>query len=480
MGRAAMGKGMLGCLMVFAVLAAGHTQPALPAGDADSILTPVTHEWQTEAIPRLKAFRPTVTTPIMWVEDQGEGRLIVSRGPGGILWLGREDWVYLTSFWSHTGDPQVVLVIDRKGRIYRNFEHICPSLFLQSPEGPNLNSLDAFLKTETDPGDGPPQWQLLDDSAATPDRDALPTAWEHQVQVAGSAEAPSEARQLAVLALIREGSADSWEVVEQVLEGTQDWRLLNEAQRAAASRDPARAEAIRRILGNSLGAEPAERARRLTEAILTAEDREALEYFTALAEAADKAALCTAFEAVALAQKEPVLYQFGSFAALRNSITAFGALDKDRAATFYRSLLDSANQRPRQAGVSAAGELRLADTVEKLMSLADRETGFPGAVGVALGKIGTSEAHDALLKLLLQEPIDVKQSWSILDVMAEVCGKPGGSPPGSWRNGFWATVAEDVQATAERFAQAMNQLAERTTDERLAREARARAGLIQP
>ena len=80
--------------------------------------------------------------------------------------------------------------------------------------------------------------------------------------------------------------------------------------------------------------------------------------------------------------------------------------------------------------------------------------------------------------MLLREPIVVKQSWSVLVVMTEVCGQAGGSPRGSWQNGFWATVADDVPATAERFAKAMRELADKTTDKRLAREARGRASFI--
>jgi isopentenyldiphosphate isomerase len=82
------------------------------------------------------------------------------------------------------------------------------------------------------------------------------------------------------------------------------------------------------------------------------------------------------------------------------------------------------------------------------------------------------------VKLLLQEPIHAKQSWSVLVVMTEVCGHPDGSPPGSWEMGNWATVAENRDQVASRFAAAMNDLAGKTTDERLAKEARGRARSI--
>jgi HEAT repeat protein len=475
-----MWRGLFACLFAGVTLTAGHTQPSLPGNDADSLLTPVTREWQTAAVARLKAFRPTVTTPIVYIEDQGQGRLTITRGPGGILWLGREDWVYLTSYWSHDANPQVVLVIDRKGRIYRNFEHICPSLFLQNPENAELDSLDAFLKTQTDPGDGPPEWQLIDDSAATPDREALPTALEHEMQVAVSEEASAEARRLAVRALIRQGSEEAWEVARGVIEGSEDWPLLDEARRATAG-DAARAGVVRRILDDSLGADPAERAEHLAEAILAAEDRDTLDYLLTLSEGANKTALCAAFDHVARTQDQQVFWQIGPFRALRNSITAFIVVDPQRAVACYRGLLDSPSKYERQAGIYGVGELRLADTVEKLMALVERDTEnslYPSAVCVALGKIGTPEAYDALIRLLLQEPIHVKQSWSVLVVMTEVCGRPGGSPRGDWWNGFWATVAEDQPAVAQRFSQAMNRLADMTTDERLAREARGRASSI--
>ena len=475
-----MKRVLFGCLLTYLALSTAHSQPALPAADGDSILTPVTRAWQTQAMAELKAFRPTASTPIMSVEDQGQGRLIITRGPGGILWLGREDWVYLTSYWSHDAEPQVVLVIDRKGRIYRNFEHICPSLFVQSPEGAELDSLEAFLRTLTSDGPGPHDWQLLDDSAATPDREALPTALEHEMQVAEAQEASAETRRLAVRALIREGSEEAWEVARGVIEGSEDWPLLDEARRATAG-DALRTEIVQRILDDSLGADPAARAEHLAKAILAAEDREALDYLLPLSEGADRTALCAAFEDVARRRNQQVFWQIGGFVALRNSITAFIALDPERAAACYRGLLDSPDQYVRQAGIYGVGELRLANTIEKLVTLVDPETEnslFPSAVCVALGKIGTPEAHDALIKLLLQEPIHVKQSWSVLVVMTEVCGRPGGSPRGEWWNGFWATVAEDKTAVAQRFADAMNQLAERTTDERLAREARGRASSI--
>ncbi|MBM3475073.1 MAG: hypothetical protein FJX75_17565 [Armatimonadetes bacterium] len=475
-----MGRGLFVCLLLCAGLSAAHTQPALPAGDADSILTPVTREWQTAAIARLRAFRPTVTTRIMYIEDQGQGRLIIGPHPDGILWLGREDWVYLTNYWSHDANPQVVLVIDRKGRIYRNFEHICPTLFLQSPAGAELNSLDAFLKTQTDPGDGPPEWQLLDDSAATPERETLPTALEHEMQVAVAQEASAKARGLAACALIREGSEEAWEVAQEVLEGREDWGLLEAARRATGG-DAARSEAVRRILNHSLGADPAERAEHLAEAILAAEDREALDYLLPLSEGANKTALCAAFDHVARTQDQQVFWQLSSFRALRNSVTAFIALDPERAAACYRGLLDSPRKYARQAAIYGVGELRLADTIEKLMALVDPETEnslYPSAVCVALGKIGTPEAHDALIELLLREPVHVEQSWSVLVVMTEVCGRPGGSLRGEWWNGFWATVAEDRPAVAKRFSEAMNQLAEQTTDKPLAREARGRASSV--
>jgi len=235
------------------------------------------------------------------------------------------------------------------------------------------------------------------------------------------------------------------------------------------------------MLSASLGATPVERARRLAEAITAAEDRGALDYLLTLVEGADKATLCAAFGDVAKAQEQQVFWQYGSFRALRNSITAFVAVDRERAATFYQSLLDSGSQYQRQAGIYGVGELRLADTVGKLTALVDRETEnslYASAVCVALGKIGTTEAHDALIRMLLQEPIDVKQSWSVLVVMTEVCGEAGGGPRGEWWNGCWATVAADRPATAQGFAEAMNRLAELTTDERLAREARGRASFI--
>jgi hypothetical protein len=518
--RRVLASGSLLCSLVAAIgSAACLAQPPLPEGAAagDDILTPVTREWQERAIAHLSEFRPSAATPILEVEDGGEERLVVSYGPGGILWLGREDWVYLTSFWSHTADPQVILVIDRRGRIYRNFEHICPTLSLRVPEGAGVDSLGAFLKTETSEDDGPPRWVPIDDAMAAEDRETLPTAWEHQLEVATSQEASPRARGLAVCALIREGSDVSWNVVERVLRGTAgpavlgekrrlivrtlaaedgdrawrlleqvlagstDWPLLDEMRRLTADQDPARAAMMQRVLEDSLGATPLERGRHLGEAAVAAESRETLDYFLSLADAADRDAMCAVFEETARAQDTRLFYQLPGFGALRNSIAAFTMVDRERAAAFYRALLDSPDQHQREAAIYGVSELRLADTVGKLMALVDREaenSSYPSAVCVALGKIGTPEGHDALIELLLQEPIHAKQSFAVLCVMAEVCGGLRGRPQGSWSNGLWATVAEDRSATAERFASAMNELAERTTDERLAGEARVRASLI--
>ena len=252
-------------------------------------------------------------------------------------------------------------------------------------------------------------------------------------------------------------------------------------RRLTAEHDPARAEMVRRVLDDSLGGTPVERGRHLGEAALAAESRETLDHFISLADGADRDAMCEVFEETARAQETRLFYQLRGFGALRNSITAFMVVDRDRAAAFYRSLLDSPSQHAREAAIYGASELRLADTLPKLMALLDRdaENGcYPSAVCVALGKMGTPEAHDALIELLLQEPIHTRQSYAVMGVMAEVCGRAGGSPRGSWANGLWATVAEDTAATAARFAQAIDELAQRTDDERLAGQARARARSI--
>jgi len=417
----------------------------------------------------------------MYIEDQGQGRLIIGPHPDGVLWLGREDWVYLTNYWSHDANPQVVLVIDRKGRIYRNFEHICPTLFLRSPEGAELNSLDAFLKTQTDPGDGPPEWQLIDDSAATPDRETLPTALEHEMQVAAAGEASAHARDLAVRALVREGSDESWAVVEPVLHGSTDWQLLDEARRAAETAGPARVGVVHGMIDASLGTQPQERARRLAAAVLAVDTQESLSYLLSLVGDADSAVLRTALRDAAEARREEGARGARAFAPLRNAVAALTALDRESAAALFRSLLDSSDQWQRQAGVYGVGELRLADTVGRLKTMLDRDTELsfrPGAVCVALGKIGSPEAYDALVDLASQEPVDNVGSYSVLGVVAEMYGDPERRPYGDWSNGCWATAPADEPATAARFAQALTRISALRGGSTLGQKARRQASLL--
>jgi hypothetical protein len=197
----------------------------------------------------------------------------------------------------------------------------------------------------------------------------------------------------------------------------------------------------------------------------------------------DSAALCASFEQVALDLKPGGMY-FASreFAALRNSVNAYGVLDAKRASAFYRSLLAQPPGAVREAGIYGLGELRVADAVKDLRTVIvpDKENSFsPGSVSLSLGKIGTPEAYDLLESMLLDDPIVVKQSWTVLTVMDEICGRPAKSPPGSWSNGCWASVAEDRATVTNRFAAAMTKLAAKAGDERLAREARGRADSLR-
>jgi len=259
---------------------------------------------------------------------------------------------------------------------------------------------------------------------------------------------------------------------------------------AACGGEPAQRKKVtamlRQILMMRLAAADAQagphgRATFLTKAILDADGPQAIARLASLARPQDRAHLCGAFESLARAWNGSVYFQTGSFSSLRNSIHAYGIIDRERAVAFYRSLLRSEKRPQREIGVYGLGDLRVGDAVDDLLAVAvptQENRLCPGSVCVALGKIGTPEADDALVRMLLEEPIVVRRSWSALVVMTEICGLPGGSPRGCWENGFWATVADDRLAAAKRFSQAMKELAETSGDERLSREASSRAGWI--
>jgi hypothetical protein len=364
-------------------------------------LTARTREWQAAAVTKLKAFRPTPASPVLDLEQRAN-RVVRIDGPAGMFWLGSTDWGCFDAFSTHDSEPQVVLLICRDGRIFRTFEHVCPYLFLRLREDGGVDSVERFLRSETCEGGDKRSWELLDATGATPERLELPTALAHMRQVVQSEDARPETRRVALRALFREGSDESWQLVEAHLAGSSDWALLDELRRAAGTADHPRAAAVHRLLDQALGTDPEQRASRLAEAIAAVASRESVGFFTSLVDDPTRAAVCTRLEAVVAGQSQPVDFGSGPFWGLRNSVTALAALDAGRAASCCRALLNAPTPTGRQAGIYGVGELRLADTVDRLLGMVDRdaENSFsPSAVCVALGKIGTREAHDALVKL---------------------------------------------------------------------------------
>jgi len=240
---------------------------------------------------------------------------------------------------------------------------------------------------------------------------------------------------------------------------------------------PDHAEDLRQHLVARLGAGN-RGVRALVLAITEAGDKETVLGLASLADLIGKDDVCAAFEQIALGQRTPPHWQSDGFWAIRNTITAYGAIAPDRARAFFRSLLTHDQDPVRHVGIYGVGELRVAEAVPELLPLVtpEYENCFRAdCVSVALAKISTPEAHQALLDMLAREPVDIRYAWEVAVSMCAVCGTEGRSPQGAWWNGCWATVPDDLPSVARRFADALNALAERTTDDRLAREARGRA-----
>ncbi len=463
------------------VAVVGVAQPdAGPGTEADDELTPRARAWQEGQIAGLAASRPSAASKILEVICDAPDRVEVNYAYG-LFWLGPEDWAYMISFASHDQESQIALIIARDGRVYRTFQHVCPRLFLSRPEGLAMDSIEAFLQTMSMENREPCGWELIDGSYATPDRDELLTAQEHQQMLAVAPAASADARKLALRALIRDGSDESWEVVNTALDAITDWAIIDDARQTAASVDEAKGEYIAALQQARLNADPQQRTEQQLLAILSAVDRGALGRFTSLVEDDDTEAMCARIEAFCRSYTVRAATDRTQLARLRNVVNAYGALDAERAGTFFSSLLEEPPGALRRAGVYGVGELRVADAVAELRTMAvPAYDGFLGAdsVCVALGKISTPQAHQALADLLLQLPTNTELAGGAMAAMKRVCGGRAGSPWGTWANGCWATVAEDRVAAAESFAEALNTLADRTDDEELADRARHEAEVM--
>jgi hypothetical protein len=289
--------------------------------------------------------------------------------------------------------------------------------------------------------------------------------------------APAMSRRGAARRLAFEGTDDCWQTLEALADTDADWQVLAHVLMLTEALSPERVAAFRQRMAARLGT--GERgARTLVLATTEAKDEETVRALASLAESVDREAVCRLLEEIALGQRTPPHWQGQGFEPIRNTITAYGAIDLDRARAFYHGLLQSEVPNVRRVGIYGVGELRVIEAVPQLLPLVDpayENCFLADCVIVALGKISTPEAHDALIEMLDGETDNTRHAWEIMVVLCSVCGREGRSPLGEWWNGCWATVADDLPALGPRIAQALTELADRTTDERLAREARSRA-----
>ena len=435
-------------------------------------------QWLAQTIPQMQAFAPTVATSVLDIE--GEGRMRSVSGPEGILWLGREDWVYIRSYSTHDADPQTILARDRKGNIYRGNAHACPSFSITVPNDAPIDSLEAFLQTQADQGG----WELVQPGPATGEDTPALSAREHRWAIALSPNATTPARTIALRYLIAQGGEEDWQVVRQVIGSEEAWQARAEALRLAVQRRPEEEAELRSLFTATLPAEPTERSRVLGQIITETESQETLKFVVSFVTDGEREHLCDRFQAYARNHDhDKVFWQFrpSSFWTIRNSVGAYGVLDPEGAAHFYRSLVHSQSPNQRAVGIFAVGELRLAEALADLVAAApahEENWLFGSSLCVALGKISTSEAHEELVRLLLSKPGDRGHCGAVIVIMEQVCGLPGASPPGAWWNGCWSTVADDPVATAERFAEAMRELAATTENEPVRDRARNAASYI--
>jgi len=249
------------------------------------------------------------------------------------------------------------------------------------------------------------------------------------------------------------------------------------AQIAPEHAEPISAAAAERIRAGGLDG-----IEQLNEAILAAEARETVAALAKLAKAVEAAQFRTLFESLAAGQTRRISWQLQGWRELRNSATAYGVLDHEQAVAFYRSLLKSSQPAIRGVGVYGCGELRVAEAVPELLTVVvpeDENCMVPSAVCVALGKIGTPSAHEALAGLLSRAGLPENSRLSIMTVMSCVCGHTGiRGPDGIWENGTWYSVTLDP-AGAELLARACDSLEGQAVGDRVLSRARHTAEMLR-
>jgi hypothetical protein len=407
-------------------------------------------------------------------------------GLKAMFWLDENDWICYIAKSSHSRANQV-LAVDRYWNVYTNGAHVCPVLILRMEDGSSIDSLEDFAASVVYEEKGPLRWRrcsrpgeglLKEVQALFPVEwmAALPaTRSQHYRLLSCDTTVGTALRKQALTSLAKSADAEFLAAAGELTARRSDWALAAYAlhlweQPNGAER---REAAFRDELTRSLYASEASPVQTIEQAILSAEDRETVSTLASLAAPGDRESLSDDFEAHARDCEGAGLLRFRSFPQLRNGLAACNALNPDRAARFYRSLLKDPRVIQREIGVYGLGELRAADAVEELRAVSvpeDEDSRHAGAVCVALAKIGSPAAHTALVDLLLSEPVSANRTQAVITVMGEICGWPG-VPRGTWDNGCWVTPAEDKVAIAQRFAGAMNDLGDRhENDDKFAAE----------
>lgn len=324
-------------------------------------------------------------------------------------------------------------------------------------------------------------WDRVDPVVAALQRESEALTQVDYARVLSNVGGPAKPRQAALRALIFEGADATWQVVLSHVERETDWSVIGYALGLSDACLPERVETLRAALVQRLRSEGEEGVRQLVLGLTEAQDREEVSAMAKLGAEVDRGRLCRIFQDIAFAQTQPLNWQMRSFAALRNTITAYGEIDRDGAVAFYQSLLQSARPRVREVGVYGCGDLHVAEAVPELLAALVPENEncmVASSVCVALGKIGSPEAYEALIAMLGRTDMDDRRRHAVATVMTSICGSPGRSPDGTWANGTWYTVTPDRDEVGPKFAKALRQAADQATDERGARMLGGRANMI--
>jgi len=89
-------------------------------------------DWIEQQLPRVLAFRPSPGDAGLAIERQGDPAVRI-RGHEGLVRLAEGEWFFFTMCSSHTELPDIVLVIDSRGRLFACNGHVCPDLILSWP-----------------------------------------------------------------------------------------------------------------------------------------------------------------------------------------------------------------------------------------------------------------------------------------------------------------------------------------------------------